>query len=51
MMIVSADAHNAQTSGGRAIGTFFGLWTIAFVIEMGLLMSPAKALKKGPCSA
>ncbi|HWZ42560.1 MAG TPA: urate hydroxylase PuuD [Candidatus Saccharimonadales bacterium] len=48
MMIVSADAHNAQTSGGKAIGTFFGLWTVAFAIEMGLLMSPAEALKKGP---
>jgi len=48
MMIVAADAHNAQTSGGRAIGTFFGLWTLAFVIEMGLLMSPAEVLRKGP---
>jgi uncharacterized membrane protein len=48
MMIVGADARNAQASGGRAIGTFFGLWTAAFVIEMGLLMSPAAALKKGP---
>ena len=33
---------------GHAIGTFFGIWTIAFVIEMGLLMSPAEALKKKP---
>jgi uncharacterized membrane protein len=48
MMIVTADAHNAQTHGGTAIGTFFGLWTAAFVIEMGLLMSPAEGLKKGP---
>jgi uncharacterized membrane protein len=48
MMIVSADAHNAQTSGGRAIGTFFGLWTVAFAIEMGLLMSPVEVLRKGP---
>lgn len=47
MMIVSADARNAQASGGHAIGTFFGIWTIAFSIEMGLLMSPAEALKKG----
>jgi uncharacterized membrane protein len=47
MMIVSADARNAQTSGGGAIGTFFGIWTIAFAIEMGLLMSPAEGLKKG----
>ncbi|HEY5029646.1 MAG TPA: urate hydroxylase PuuD [Candidatus Angelobacter sp.] len=48
MMIVGADARNAQASGGGAIGTFFGIWTIAFVIEMGLLMSPAEILKKGP---
>ncbi len=30
------------------IGSFFGLWTLAFVIEMGVLMSPAEGLKKGP---
>lgn len=48
MMIVTADAHNAQTHGGKAIGTFFGIWTAAFAIEMGLLMSPVDALKKGP---
>jgi uncharacterized membrane protein len=47
MMIVGADARNAQASGGHAIGTFFGIWTVAFVIEMGLLMSPAAVLKKG----
>src|SRR6516165_5632404 len=32
MMIVSSDAHNAQTNGGKAIGTFFGIWTVAFFI-------------------
>jgi uncharacterized membrane protein len=47
MMIVSTDAHNAQAGGGRAIGTFFGIWTVAFVIEMGLLMSPAEVMRKG----
>ena len=47
MMIVSADAHNAQASGGRAIGTYFGIWTLAFAVEMALLMSPMEALKKG----
>src|SRR5215471_19607407 len=46
MMIVGADARNAQASGGGAIGTFFGIWTLAFIVEMGLLMSPAEALKK-----
>lgn len=48
MMIVHADAANAQTVGGRAIGTFFGIWTLAFVVEMGLLMAPLEALRKGP---
>lgn len=48
MMIVAADAHNAHTNGGKAIGTFFTLWTVAFVIEMALLMSPAEFLRQGP---
>src|ERR1051326_692522 len=48
MMIVGAAARNVRTSGGRAIGTFFAIWTVAFVVEMGLLMSPAEALRKGP---
>jgi uncharacterized membrane protein len=47
MIIVSTDAHNAQTHGGMAIGTFFTIWTVAFVIEMGLLMSPAAFLRTG----
>jgi len=54
MMIVSSDVHNAQTvlgiaqaSGGAAIGTFFAIWTVAFVIEMGMLMSPAEGLRNG----
>jgi uncharacterized membrane protein len=45
MMIVGTDARNAQTSGGKAIGTFFAIWTVAFAIEMGMLMSPAEALR------
>src|SRR5438552_12841556 len=47
MMIVGADARNAQTSGGKAIGTFFVIWTVAFVIEMGMLMSPVEGLRNG----
>jgi len=51
--IVAIDAQNATAAGetasaGAMIGSFFGLWTMAFLIEMGILMSPAKALKKGP---
>jgi uncharacterized membrane protein len=48
MNIVAADARNASASPGRAMGTFFVIWTVAFVIEMGVLMSPAEALRKGP---
>jgi uncharacterized membrane protein len=48
MMIVGADARNAQAHGGQAIGTFFGLWTLAFAVEMALLMSPLDFLRRGP---
>jgi len=48
MMIVSADAHNAQTGGGHAIGTFFVLWTLAFIAEMAMLMGPLQVLRQGP---
>jgi uncharacterized membrane protein len=51
MMIVSSDAHNAQTHGGGAIGTFFGIWTLVFALEMALLMGPLEALRKGPVFA
>ncbi|MBZ5567492.1 MAG: hypothetical protein LAN64_06535 [Acidobacteriia bacterium] len=47
MNIVSSDAHNANVSSGRAIWSFFVIWTVAFAIEMGALMSPAEALRKG----
>jgi uncharacterized membrane protein len=47
MNIVTTDAHNANASPVSAIWTFFLLWTIAFVIEMGALMSPAEVLRKG----
>lgn len=51
--IVGTDAQNAigageTASAGAMVGSFFGLWTLAFIIEMGILMSPADALKKGP---
>jgi uncharacterized membrane protein len=47
-MIVVSDATNAGVKPGAAMGSFFGIWTLAFVLEMGILMSPAEALKKGP---
>jgi uncharacterized membrane protein len=51
-MIVAADAQNAMSAGmnasaGRVIGSFFVIWTVAFFIEMGMLMAPAEVLRKG----
>jgi uncharacterized membrane protein len=56
MHIVASDARNAaalgeQASPGMMFGSFFGLWTLAFVVEMGALMSPAEGLRKGPVLA
>jgi len=50
--LVAADARAAAAVGekaspGAVIGSFVVIWTIAFVIEMGLVMSPAPALKRG----
>ena len=52
MHIVATDARNAVAQGepvstGMIFGSFFGLWTLAFVVEMGALMSPAEVLRKG----
>ncbi len=46
MNIVSSDAHNAHASSGRAILSFFLLWTVAFAVEMGMLMAPPDAPRK-----
>ncbi len=53
MHIVATDARSASVAGeavspGKMFGSFFVLWTLAFVVEMGVLMSPAEALRKGP---
>jgi uncharacterized membrane protein len=53
MHIVGTDVRNAAAtgetaSGGAMFGGFFVLWTLAFAIEMGVLMSPAEGLKSGP---
>ncbi|MDR3749200.1 MAG: urate hydroxylase PuuD [Acidobacteriota bacterium] len=50
--IVGADARSAAAGGqpasvGALIGTFFLIWTLAFAVEMGALMSPAEVLRKG----
>lgn len=51
-IIVASDAQNAIAAGmsvssGRVIGSFFVIWTLAFFVEMGMLMSPAEVLRKG----
>ncbi len=53
MHIVATDVRNAVANGqpassGMISASFFLIWTVAFAIEMGVLMSPAEALKKGP---
>src|SRR5271169_681987 len=53
MHIVATDARAASVAGevvspGRMFGSFFLLWTLAFAVEMGVLMSPVEALRKGP---
>lgn len=52
MHIVATDARSASVAGeavspGRMFGSFFVLWTLAFAVEMGALMSPAEVLRKG----
>jgi len=51
MMIVTADARNAQASPGVAIWSFFLIWTVAFAIENGLVMPLKGPLNKGPVLA
>jgi uncharacterized membrane protein len=53
MHIVGTDVRNAAAagitaSGGAMFGGFFVIWTLAFAVEMGALMSPAAVLKTGP---
>jgi uncharacterized membrane protein len=48
--IVAGDARSAVAAGGSAspgaeIGGFIVIWTLAFVLEMGLVMAPLPALK------
>jgi uncharacterized membrane protein len=43
----SATAAGVPASPGMMFGSFFVVWTLAFAIEMGALMSPAEVLRKG----
>jgi uncharacterized membrane protein len=51
MMIVASDTRNTGTQGSTPIWTFFLIWTLAFAVEMGALMSPVEVVKKGPVLA
>jgi len=46
MHIASQDAHNAHATPGRVFWTFFVFWTIAFFVEMAILMAPARGLHR-----
>jgi len=50
--IVAVDARNAAAFGqsasvGATVNSFFLIWTLAFAVEMGMLMSPLEVLRKG----
>ncbi len=38
MVLIAAERAANGTSSGRIIGSFFGIWTVAFALEMGILM-------------
>ncbi len=53
MHLVATDARSASVAGeaaspGRMFGSFFVLWTLAFAIEMGVLMSPPGGAAQRP---
>ena len=53
MHIVETDVGNTiaggePVSGATMFGGFFVIWTLAFAVEMGVLISPAEGLKSGP---
>jgi uncharacterized membrane protein len=54
IIIISTDAKNAQNMDyadagmGMALGTFFGIWTVAWAIGAGLILHNKGALNKGP---
>jgi uncharacterized membrane protein len=50
--IVAVDARSAMAAGqaasvGGTVNSFFLIWTLAFAVEMGALMSPLEGLMKG----
>ena len=51
MMEVGADRRAAGVASGSAVWSFFVIWTVAYLIYMGVMMSPATVLRKGPVLA
>lgn len=44
----NARLHNIDATGRPTLMWFLVIWTVAFVIEMAILMAPVEVLKKGP---
>lgn len=51
MQEVGTDRRAAGQEGSTAVWSFFLLWTLAYAVYMGVLMSPAKMLHRGPVLA
>jgi uncharacterized membrane protein len=51
MMEVGADRRAAEQTSSSAVWSFFVLWTAAYVIYMGVMMSPVEVLRRGPMLA
>jgi len=49
--IVDSDAHNGSASSGGPMGTFFGIWTVAWVLMYACQIPGKGALDKGPVLA
>jgi len=49
--IVASDAHNGNATSGVAMGSFFGIWTIAWAIMYACQIPGKGALDKGPVMA
>ncbi len=47
MMEIGIDRRAAGESASNVVWSFFVLWTLAFIIYMGVLMTPKEALHKG----
>lgn len=51
MMEVGIDRRAAGESGATAIGSYFALWTLAYLVYMSILMIPSETLHRGPVLA